>query len=135
MHGADTRGKYRIAIETRAKRHFRCAAPRRILGPGSMACAMAQKETPMLTTTHRRAVAAFAFLVAGLAGPAQAGDCTSGHKANARGPVDHAVQGVTDTTLGAIDLGKEQAKITGRELRFRKMVIEAGGVVPWHSHD
>ena len=43
--------------------------------------------------------------------------------------------GVTDTTLGAIDLGKEQAKIAGRELRFRKLVIEPGGVVPWHSHD
>jgi quercetin dioxygenase-like cupin family protein len=42
---------------------------------------------------------------------------------------------VTDTTLGAIDLGKEQAKIAGRELRLRKMVIQAGGVVPWHSHD
>ena len=28
-----------------------------------------------------------------------------------------------------------QAKITGRELRFRKMVIQPGGVVPWHSHD
>ena len=86
--------------------------------------------------THRRALAAIAFLVAaGFAASAQAGDCPSGHKANVRGPVDHAVQGVTDTTLGAIDLGKEQAKITGRELRFRKMVIEAGGVVPWHSHD
>ena len=55
--------------------------------------------------------------------------------ANATKPVDHAAQGVTDTTLGAIDLGKEQAKITGRELRLRKMVIQAGGVVPWHSHD
>ena len=43
--------------------------------------------------------------------------------------------GVTDTTLGAIDLGQEKAKIKGRELRFRKMVIEPDGVVPWHSHD
>ena len=43
--------------------------------------------------------------------------------------------GVTDTTLGAIDLGKEMAKIKGRELRFRKMVIQPGGIVPWHSHD
>jgi quercetin dioxygenase-like cupin family protein len=101
-----------------------------------MAHALAQKETPMFTPTYRRALAAFAFLAAaGVAASAQAGDCRPGHKANARGPVDHAVQGVTDTTLGAIDLGKEQAKIAGRELRFRRMVIEAGGVVPWHSHD
>jgi len=27
------------------------------------------------------------------------------------------------------------AKIKGRELRFRKMVIQPGGIVPWHSHD
>ena len=90
----------------------------------------------MFMTSHRRALAALAFVIAaGFSASAQAGDCKSGHKANARGPVDHAAQGVTDTTLGAIDLGKEQARITGRELRFRKMVIEAGGVVPWHSHD
>ena len=91
----------------------------------------------MPNTTHcRRAVAAIALLIAaGFAPAALAGDCPSGHTANARGPADRAVKGVTDTTLGAIDLGKEQAKITGRELRFRRMVIEAGGVVPWHSHD
>jgi len=67
---------------------------------------------------------------------AHAGDCPADKRmANTRQPVDHKAQGVTDTTLGAIDLGKEKAKITGRELRFRRMVIEAGGVVPWHSHD
>ena len=89
------------------------------------------------STTRGRAAAMLAFLtVAGFAATAQAGECPAGkHMADARKPVDHAVQGVTDTTLGAIDLGKEQAKITGRELRFRKMVIQPGGVVPWHSHD
>ena len=54
---------------------------------------------------------------------------------NARQPVDFKAVGVTDTTLGSIDLGKERAKIAGRELRFRKLVIEPGGIVPWHSHD
>jgi quercetin dioxygenase-like cupin family protein len=89
--------------------------------------------------TRRRLteVAAFAFMaITGFAAAAQAGECPADQrKVNARAPVDHAAQGVTDTTLGAIDLGKEQAKITGRELRFRKMVIQPGGVVPWHSHD
>ena len=56
-------------------------------------------------------------------------------KANAREAVKVEAVGVSDTTLGAIDLGKEKAKIKGRELRFRKMVIQPGGVVPWHSHD
>jgi hypothetical protein len=36
-----------------------------------------------------------------------------------------------DTTLGAIDLEKEPAKIKGRELRFRKLTIEPNGIVPW----
>ena len=88
-------------------------------------------------TKRARAVAALAFLAtAGLTAGAHAGECPADKRiANARQPVDHKAQGVTDTTLGAIDLGKEQAKITGRELRFRKMVIQPGGVVPWHSHD
>lgn len=88
-------------------------------------------------TRRGRAFAAIAALaVASFATAAQAGQCPAGKQAaNARQPVDHAAQGVTDTTLGAIDLGQEQAKITGRELRFRRMVIAPGGVVPWHSHD
>ena len=90
-----------------------------------------------LDTKGRIRAAAIAFLaVTGCAITAHAGECPADQrKLDARGPVDHAVQGVSDTTLGAIDLGKEQAKITGRELRFRKMVIQPGGVVPWHSHD
>ena len=90
-----------------------------------------------MPTNKTRGLAAIAFIAcAAFAGTAHAGDCPADkHMANATKPVDHAVQGVTDTTLGAIDLGKEQAKIAGRELRLRKMVIQAGGVVPWHSHD
>src|SRR5262249_60105858 len=66
---------------------------------------------------------------------AQAGECPADKRmANARQPVDFKAVGVTDTTLGSIDLGKEKAKIANRELRFRKLVIEPGGIVPWHSH-
>jgi quercetin dioxygenase-like cupin family protein len=90
------------------------------------------------TNTSRgwlRSAAALAF-VAGFAVSAQAGECPADKRmANARQPVDFKPVGVTDTTLGAIDLGKEMAKITGRELRFRKMTIAPGGIVPWHSHD
>jgi quercetin dioxygenase-like cupin family protein len=96
------------------------------------------KEMTMSNFTKRaRAVTALAFLAAAsLTASAHAGECPADKRtANAREPVDDKAQGVTDTTLGAIDLGKEQAKITGRELRFRKMVIQAGGIVPWHSHD
>jgi quercetin dioxygenase-like cupin family protein len=34
-----------------------------------------------------------------------------------------------------IDLEKQPANIKDRELRFRKLTIEPGGIVPWHSHD
>ena len=85
----------------------------------------------------RRLTAAAIFVaVSSLAFGAQAGECPQDlRKPNARQPVSLPGSGVTDTTLGAIDLGNEMAKIKGRELRFRKMVIQPGGVVPWHSHD
>jgi quercetin dioxygenase-like cupin family protein len=80
--------------------------------------------------------AAAAALAIGFAVGAQAGECPVDKRmANARQPVDFKAVGVTDTTLGAIDLGKEQAKIANHELRFRKLVIQPGGIVPWHSHD
>jgi quercetin dioxygenase-like cupin family protein len=67
--------------------------------------------------------------------PALAGQCPAGQvKQDAREPVIFAAKGVTDTTLSAIDLSKEPAQIKDRELRFRKLTIEPGGIVPWHSH-
>jgi quercetin dioxygenase-like cupin family protein len=65
-----------------------------------------------------------------------AGECPADKvKPNARQMVDYKPVGVTDVTLGSIDLGKQPAHIEGRELRFRKLTIEPGGIVPWHSHD
>jgi quercetin dioxygenase-like cupin family protein len=65
-----------------------------------------------------------------------AGECPADKmKANVRPMVDHKAVGVTDVTLGSINLGKQPAAIKDRELRFRKLTIEPGGVVPWHSHD
>ena len=77
------------------------------------------------------ALAASSFIASG----AFAGECPADKiKPNAREPVNLAAVGVTDTTLGSIDLSKEPAKIKDRELRFRKLTIAPGGVVPWHSH-
>ncbi len=65
-----------------------------------------------------------------------AGECPADKmKANAREEVKLKAVGVSDVTLGSIDLEKQPANIKGRELRFRKLTIEPGGVVPWHSHD
>ena len=70
------------------------------------------------------------------ASAAFAGECPADRmKPNARPMVDYKPAGVTDVTLGSIDLGKQPAHIEGRELRLRKLTIEPGGIVPWHSHD
>jgi quercetin dioxygenase-like cupin family protein len=85
-------------------------------------------------TTVLTAIVASA-LVAGLSS-AQAGSCPAGQsKPDVRPPVTEAGKDVTDTVLAAIDLGKEPANIKDRQLRFRKLTIEPGGIVPWHSHD
>ena len=82
---------------------------------------------------------AFACVIAGSAATASsafAGECPAGNmKADAREEVKFKPVGVTDVTLGAIDLEKQPAHLKDRELRFRKLTIEPGGVVPWHSHD
>ena len=71
-----------------------------------------------------------------VASAAFAGECPADKmKPNVRTMVDYKPVGVSDVTLGSIDLGKQPAHIEGRELRFRKLTIEPGGIVPWHSHD
>ena len=66
---------------------------------------------------------------------ALAGQCPADQvKQDAREPATVAAKGVTDTTLSAIDLSKEPAQINDRQLRFRKLTVEPGGIVPWHSH-
>jgi len=81
---------------------------------------------------------ALACVIAGSAAAtssAFAGECPADKmKANAREKVDFKPVGVTDVTLGSINLEKQPAKIRDRELRFRKLTIEPGGIVPWHSH-
>lgn len=78
-----------------------------------------------------------AVLLAGLASStAFAGECPADKvKPGARAMVQVEAKDVTDTTLGSINLETQPAHIQGRELRFRKLVILPGGIVPWHSHD
>lgn len=85
---------------------------------------------------YRAAIAALSLLGVSLfAGAANAGQCPAGQEiAGATKPVDYAAKGVTDTVLAAIDLAQEPAKIEDRKLRLRKLVIQPGGIVPWHSH-
>lgn len=67
--------------------------------------------------------------------PAFAGECPAGQWGS-KESVDHptAPKGVTDTVIGSIDLGTELG-VDGRDLRLRRLVIQPGGVVPFHSHN
>lgn len=66
---------------------------------------------------------------------AHAGECPADKmKAGVRTSGEMAPKDVTDDTLSAIDLGKEIAGFDKRSLRFRKLVVQPGGVVPWHDH-
>jgi quercetin dioxygenase-like cupin family protein len=69
-----------------------------------------------------------------MASSAFAGECPADQKkADAREKVDLKPVGVTDTVIAMIDVAQEQG-IADRKFRMRKLVIEPGGVVPWHSH-
>jgi quercetin dioxygenase-like cupin family protein len=80
----------------------------------------------------------FASLIAGsvtLTSSAFAGECPADKQnPNAREAVTFAGQGVTDTVLAAIDLANEAPKLKGSKMRVRKLTIQPGGIVPWHSH-
>jgi quercetin dioxygenase-like cupin family protein len=83
-----------------------------------------------------------ASLIAGgmmlVSATAMAGECPAGkmvasgqgQQAGATMPKD-----VTDTVLGAIDLAQEPAAIQDRQFRMRRLEIQPGGEVPWHSHE
>lgn len=83
-----------------------------------------------------RALAGLVVGSAAFVSTAFAGECPADKvKANVREPVDFKPAGVTDTVLATIDLSKEPIKADGRMQRVRRLVIQPGGIVPWHSHD
>jgi quercetin dioxygenase-like cupin family protein len=68
------------------------------------------------------------------ASAAFAGECPPDQKKpDAREPVTVGHEGVTDTVIATLDVAKEHG-IDGRTFRMRRLVIEPGGTVPWHSH-
>jgi len=70
-----------------------------------------------------------------IATSAFAGGCPADQqKTDVRAAVSTPAKGVTDTVLASIDLANEPIAAKDRLLRFRKLTIEPGGIVPWHSH-
>src|SRR3954469_15842943 len=86
----------------------------------------------------RRAIAA-AGLAAGAAltaAPALAGACPADQvKPGVRAAGETTPKGVTDTVLGQVDLASERVSLADRRLRLRRLVVQPGGIVPWHSHE
>lgn len=79
-----------------------------------------------------------AILVAGtvFAGPATAGECPTDKAApGVRTAGEMKPKGVADTVLASIDLSREKVNLKDRQLRIRRLVVQPGGVVPWHSHE
>ncbi len=68
------------------------------------------------------------------ASPALAGQCPTGQEAaNPLSGHPTMPKDVTDTVIGSIDLGPE-ISVPDRQLRTRRLVLQPGGVVPYHSH-
>jgi quercetin dioxygenase-like cupin family protein len=75
-----------------------------------------------------------AFSALALSTPAMAGQCAAGQEgANSLAGAATMPKDVTDTVLGAVNLGPE-INVNGRSLRLRRLVLQPGGVVPMHSH-
>lgn len=70
----------------------------------------------------------------GVATPTAAGECPADQVGpNPLANAATAPRDVTDTLIGAVDLGPE-INVAGRSLRMRRLVLRPGGVVPMHSH-
>jgi quercetin dioxygenase-like cupin family protein len=85
----------------------------------------------------QRGLCAVALLTSAffVAAPASAGECPADKVSPGfRTSGETKPKGVTDTVLAAIDLSKEKVNLTERQMRIRKLVVQPGGVVPWHSH-
>jgi len=88
------------------------------------------------TLLNKSALISVGLIAAAVAAtPAFAGQCPADQvKADARTGGETMPVGVSDMELDAVDLGPEIAGLDGRRLRLRKLVIQPGGVVPWHDH-
>ena len=67
---------------------------------------------------------------------AWAADCPPGKTAtDAMKPGPSTPSGVTDTVISSIDIAPLGKGFSGYNMRMRKLIVQPGGVVPWHSHE
>lgn len=80
-------------------------------------------------------MAMLAGLSAVLTTAAHAGSCPADKvMTDAQKPGATKPAGVDDKVIGSIDLKGEAPHLADHKLRLRRLVIQPGGVVPWHSH-
>jgi quercetin dioxygenase-like cupin family protein len=87
---------------------------------------------PRLLTLAALVTAAPALVTA----TAFAADCPAdkvGNDVTKPGPATPS--GVTDTIIASVDLSPMGGGLAGRKMRMRKLVVQPGGIVPWHSHE
>lgn len=93
-------------------------------------------KTPLILIVAAALSAAFAAsTTASAAGAAPDATCPAGQmRPNARTTGETMPSKVTDVELNTLALGGEIHGLDNRRLRMRRLVIQPGGVVPWHSH-
>ena len=76
------------------------------------------------------------LLATATSGAAVPGACPANKTTNdGQKPGATAHKAVEEKLLGSIDLAKEKVHIDGRLLRLRRLVVQPGGEVAWHSHE
>ena len=87
-------------------------------------------KTPLILTATASLAAALFVSTA-----ASAGTCPADQmRADARTSGETMPAKVTDTELAFVGLGDQIGGLDNRRLRLRRLVVQPGGVVPWHSH-
>jgi hypothetical protein len=71
-----------------------------------------------------------AYATSAIAGESPAGKIG----VNATPPGPSEPKGVTDTVLATTDLAQEMVALSDHQFRLRRLEIQPGGIVPWHSH-
>ena len=98
-----------------------------------------QRATSISRSNWRGLAAAGSVAIVTLLAPlaASAGECPAAKVvADGQGQKMSTAkaEGVTDTVLSRIDLANEPVVLKEHALRLRRLVIQPGGIVPWHSH-
>ena len=89
----------------------------------------------MIKNCNWRPIAFGGLALCALASGANAGECPADKVKNGAVTMGETMpKGVTDDVLASIDLSRKGAGFAGEALRLRKLVVQPGGVVPWHDH-